>query len=131
MYVGDLADLAVAAAEEPENITIDAVGPETYTFDELVLLLEKHVGSRAKLAHVPPSLALSLSRIVGYFVRDVVLTRDELSGLTANLLVSTEPPRATTLFSEWLEANGPNLGAAYASELDRHYRMRPRGLLGN
>lgn len=131
VYVEDLANLAVAVAEEPDNVTIDAVGPETYTFDELVLLLEKHVGSRAKLAHVPPSLALSLSRIVGYFVRDVVLTRDELAGLTANLLVSTEPPRATTRFSEWLEANGPKLGAAYASELDRHYRMRPRGLLGN
>ncbi len=131
VYVEDLADLAVAAAEEPENITIDAVGPETYTFDELVLLLEKHIGSRAKLAHLPPSVALSLSRIVGYFVRDVILTRDELAGLSANLLVSTEPPQATTRFSEWLEANGPKLGAAYASELDRHFRMRPRGLLGN
>ncbi len=131
VYVGDLADLAVSAGEDSESSTIDAVGPETYTFDELVLLMEKHVGSRAKLAHVPPALALSLSRVVGYFVRDVVLTRDELVGLTANLLVSTEPPRATTLFSEWMEAHGGDLGAVYASELDRHYRLRPRGLLGN
>ena len=131
VYVGDLADLAVAVAEEPQNITIDAVGPETYTFDELVLQLEKHVGSRAKLAHLPPSLALSLSRIVGYFVRDVVLTRDELVGLTANLLVSSDPPRATTSFREWLENYGSNLGVSYASEMDRHYRLRPRGLLGN
>ena len=131
VYVGDLAELAVSAAAEPENVVVDAVGPETYTFDELVLLMERHIGSRAKLAHMPPSLALSLSRIVGYFVRDVVLTRDELVGLAANLLVSTETPRATTRFSEWLEANGAKLGAAYASELDRHYRMRPRGLLGN
>ena len=131
VYVGDLAELAVSAAGKPENLTFDAVGPETYTFDELVLLMEKHIGSRAKLAHMPQSLALSLSRIVGYFVRDVVLTRDELVGLTANLLVSSEPPRATTRFSDWLEANGAKLGAAYASEMDRHYRMRPRGLLGN
>ena len=68
---------------------------------------------------------------MGYFVRDVVLTRDELVGLTANLLVSSEPPRATTSFREWLETHGANLGLAYASELDRHYRLRPRGLLGN
>lgn len=131
VYVEDLAHLAISAADEPENVTIDAVGPETYTFDELVLLMEKHIGSRAKLAHMPPSLALSLSRIVGYFVRDVVLTRDELVGLTANLLVSAEPPLATTRFSEWMEANGEKLGAAYASEMDRHFRMRSRGLLGN
>ena len=131
VYVGDLAELAVSAGAEAEDVTIDAVGPETYTFDELVLLMEKHIGSRAKLAHMPSPLALSLSRIVGYFVRDVVLTRDELSGLTSNLLVSAEPPRATTRFSEWVEANGASLGVAYTSEMDRHYRMRPRGLLGN
>ena len=131
VYVGDLAALAVSVAAEPENVTIDAVGPETYTFDELVLLMGKHLGSRARLAHMPQSLALYLSCIVGYFVRDVVLTRDELVGLSANLLVSSEPPRATTRFSEWLEANGAKLGAAYASEMDRHYRMRSRGLLGN
>ena len=45
VYVGDLAELAVSAAEEPDDITLDAVGPETYTFDELVLQLERHVGS--------------------------------------------------------------------------------------
>ena len=131
VYVGDLADLAVAAGGERDNLTMDAVGPETYTFDELVLLLERRVGSRARLAHMHPSLALSLSRLVGYFVRDVVLTREEIAGLAANLLVSTEPPQATTRFSEWLESHGDSLGADYASELDRHYRVRPRGLLGN
>lgn len=131
VYVSDLADLAISAAAEPANVTLDAVGPEIYTFDELLLLIEKHIGSRAKLAHMPPALALYMSRVVGYFVRDVVLTRDELAGLTASLLVSQEPPRATTRFSEWLVANGPKLGATYASELDRHYRMRRRGLLGN
>ena len=131
VYVGDLADLAIEAANVTENMTLDAVGPEIYTFDELVLLMEKHVGSRAKLAHVPSTLALSMSKIVGYFVRDVVLTRDELVGLTANLLVSNEPPRATTRFSQWLETMGNSLGDHYASELDRHYRLRPRGMLGN
>ena len=80
---------------------------------------------------MPPALALSLSRVVGYFVRDVVLTKEEIAGLAANLLVSAEAPLATTRFSEWLEANGGNLGVDYASELDRHYRLRPRGLLGN
>ena len=131
VYVGDLAELAISAAGEEDNVTLDAVGPEIYTFDELVLAVERSIGSRARLAHMPPFIAFSLSKLVGYFVRDVVLTREEIAGLTANLLVSSEPPRAATLFSEWLETHGANLGAAYASEMNRHYRTRPRGLLGN
>ncbi|MCY4365829.1 MAG: NAD(P)H-binding protein [Chloroflexi bacterium] len=131
VYVGDLADLAVSAAESRDNITIDAVGPDTYTFDELVYLLEKSVGSRARIAHMPSALALSLSRIVGYFVRDIVLTREEIDGLAGDLLVSAEPPRAATRLSDWLADNGMFLGENYASELDRHYRARGRGLLGN
>ena len=131
VYVGDLAELLVSAAAGDENVTLDAVGPEIYTFDELVLLVKKVVGGRARIAHLPPALALFLSRLVGYFVRDVVLTKDEIAGLSANLLVSEGTPQATTLFSEWLEENGVDLGAVYASELNRHYRLRPHGLLGN
>ena len=131
VYVGDLADLAVSAAAEPENVTIDAVGPETYTFDDLTLLVKGCVGGRARLVHVPPSVAYFLSKLVGYFVRDVVLTREEIAGLAANLLVSAEPPRAGTRFGEWMEQHGRDFGREYASEMDRHYRMRSRGLLGN
>ena len=131
VYVGDLADLAIAAGEEPDNNIVDAVGPETYTFDELLRLVGETVGSHCRLAHMPPAAALSLSRLVGLIVRDVVLTRDELAGLSANLLTSQEPPRSATRFSEWLEQHGSNLGQHYASELDRHYRLRGRGLLGN
>ena len=131
VYVGDLADLAVAAGPGQDNTTTDAVGPETYTFDELVRLLAQRVGSRSRLMHASPGVALYLSRMVGWAVRDVVLTREEISGLAANLLVSAEPPLAATLFSEWLEENGGGLGQAYASELNRHYRRQGRGLLGN
>jgi NADH dehydrogenase len=131
VYVGDLAELALAAAGEPDDLVLDAVGPETYTFDELVLLVERSIGSRARLTHLHPTMAFSLSRVVGYFVRDVVLTWEEIAGLTANLLASSEPPRAGVRFSEWLTQHGKELGLEYASEMDRHYRLRPRGMLGN
>ena len=131
VYVGDLAELAVAAGAARENSIIDAVGPETYTFDQLVLMVARRVGSRARIAHVRPGVALLLSKAVGWLVRDVVLTREEIDGLSANLLVSSQPPLATTSFSQWLEENGHRLGLIYASELDRHYRLSSRGLLGN
>ena len=131
VYVEDLAELVVAAGNNPEDSVTDAVGPETYTFDDLVRLVARSVGSRARLMHAPPALALSLSRMVGWMVRDVVLTREEIEGLAANLLVSSSPPLAATSFSGWLEEHGRRLGLHYASELDRHYRMSNRGWLGN
>jgi hypothetical protein len=61
-------------------------------------------------------------RLVEPFVGDVVLTREEIDGLMANLLVSKEPPTGQTRFSEWLAQNQSILGVKYASELKRHYR---------
>jgi hypothetical protein len=55
-------------------------------------------------------------------MRDVVITRDEVAGLMANLLVSGQPPTCPTRFSEWLAQHAQQLGTEYASELERHYR---------
>lgn len=53
---------------------------------------------------------------------DVVLTRDEVKGLMANLLVSDQPPTATTRLSDWLKENSSWLGTTYMSELKKHFR---------
>lgn len=110
--------MAVNAGQTDENLIVDAVGPEVFTFKELVQLLAKAVGSQARIIHVNPRLALGLSRLVGYALRDVVLTRDEIAGL----LVSERPPTGQTRLSEWLAANAGTIGQTYASELARHYR---------
>ena len=102
-----------------EDVVLDAVGPETFTFEEMVRLIARRVGSRARLIHVRPSVALLAARMAGLLVRDVVLTRDEIDGLMAGHLVSADPPTASTRFTEWLEAEGATLGRRYASELGR------------
>ena len=122
VFVGDLAQLAVNAATGSEDVVLDAVGPETFTFEEMVRLIARRVGSRARLIHVRPSVALLAARMAGWLVRDVVLTRDEIDGLLAGHLMSADPPTASTRFTDWLEAEGSTLGRRYASELDRHYR---------
>ena len=122
VFVEDLAEIAVAAARESRNMLIDAVGPETLAFEELVRLIADKTGSRARIVHVRPGLAFALTRLVGWLVRDVVLTRDEIEGLMAGLLVSDAAPTGGTRFSRWLAENAGILGRRYASELDRHYR---------
>ena len=58
VFVDDLAQLAVDAGSGSENVVLDAVGPETFTFDEMVRLIARRVGTRARLIHVPPSVVL-------------------------------------------------------------------------
>lgn len=122
VFVGDLAELAVELAQQRQNTVVDAVGPETFTFDELIRLIRQRVGSRAPIIHVPPWVALAATRITGWLVGDVVLTRDEIAGLMANLLVSDQPALCSTRLSQWVEAHADTLGRAYASEVQRHYR---------
>ncbi len=122
IFVEDMAQLAVEAGSRDENITWDAVGPEIYTFRELVQLTRSAVGSSTKLILLPPGLVLALSRLIGFFVGDVVLTHEEIQGLMANLLISTEAPTGHTSLRDWLQTNAQQVGSQYASELKRHYR---------
>jgi uncharacterized protein YbjT (DUF2867 family) len=120
IFVEDLAEIAVSAGHKNDNIVIDAVGPETFTFEELVRLIADRVHSRARIVHVRPGLLLFIARLIGLVVRDVVLTRDEIGGLMANLLVSREPANGQTYLSQWLTENADALGTSYVSELKRH-----------
>jgi NADH dehydrogenase len=122
VYVEDLADLAIQAIHSKESLLMDAVGPEIYSFKELVELIARTINSRARLIFTPPKLALTLSRILGLLYRDVILTEDEVEGLMAGLLVSEQPPTGKTSLKEWLEMNRDSVGARYASELKRHYQ---------
>jgi NADH dehydrogenase len=121
VYVDDVAALAVEAGERMDNFALDAVGPEVFTFAELVRLIRDAVGSKAKIVHAPPSLTMLCIRVLNYFVNDIVLTREELEGLMANPLVSDQPPTCPTRFSEWLRENAEQMGLHYASELKRHF----------
>jgi NADH dehydrogenase len=122
VFVDDLAALAVEAGKHDDNLLWDAVGPDIFTFDELVQLVGTSIGSPRPIVYLTPSLALAAAQFISLFVGDVVLTPEEVDGLTAGLLVSAEPPRCQTHLGDWLAANRATVGARYASELARHYR---------
>ncbi len=122
VFVEDVAEIAVNAGQEVENRILDAVGPEQLTFDELVQLIARAVRSKARIIHVRPKLALWMAGLVGYLVKDVILTQGEVDGLMASLLISSDPPTGQTRCSDWLEQNASSVGVRYASELARHFR---------
>lgn len=122
IHVEDYARLAVQQGAGGDDVVLDAVGPETWAYDELVRLLAKAVGRSPRLLQLPPQVVLATARLLGSLVRDVVLTREEIDGLMADLLVSAGDPTGTTRLSTWLDEHGDSLGRAWANELARHYR---------
>jgi NADH dehydrogenase len=122
VHVDDIAALAVRAARGGEDLEVDAVGPETYAFGELVRRVRNAVGSRALIVPAPPALALLACRCLGALVGDVVLTREEVDGLTAGLLGTDGPATGETRFSAWLDRRAADLGRRYRSEIEIHYR---------
>jgi nucleoside-diphosphate-sugar epimerase len=122
VHVDDVAAIAVAAGRHEDDVVLDAVGPETFTFEELVSLIADTVAHRPVIVHVPPRVALAMAAVLGLLVRDVLVTGDELAGLVAELVVTDGPATGTVRLSEWLADHASDVGREYASELGRHYR---------
>lgn len=121
IYVEDMAQLLVDAVDRQENSIQDAVGPETFGFEELVRLIAERVGRPARAFHMPMPLAYVSTLVTGWLVGDVVLTWEEYKGLMSNLLAPEGPGAGQTRLSQWLADNGESVGRKYASEVARHF----------
>jgi len=122
--VDDLAALAVAEGQGQGNRIIQAIGPETFTYRELVEAVGAAIGKSRPLLRVSPGLGYAATRLIGWWLKDQFLTREEITGLMAGLLYVEAPPAGQTRLTEWLRANAETLGRRYASELAR--RRKPQ-----
>jgi nucleoside-diphosphate-sugar epimerase len=122
IHVDDLARLCARLGASGETVTVDAVGPQSLTFRELVEAVRAAVGSRAVVVNVPGPVVLALSRVLGAALRDTLLTRDEYQAMADGLADSAAPATGDTVFTDWVAAHGAELGRGYANELDRHFR---------
>ncbi len=122
IYVDDLAQLAVEQVFGEENSVIEAIGPETYTFNGLVAMLRSQLSSRALVMHTPPMVAQRLSAAVGKLVGDVILTPEEVIGLLEERLFVDAQATGSTRLSDWVAENANTLGKHYANELNRHFQ---------
>lgn len=126
IYVDDLAELAVQQGQIHENSTIDAIGPETFTYQELVSTIGRAIGVERPVISVPPMLGYWSCRMLGALVGDVIITRDEIEGLMANLLFVGSAPAGTTKLTDWISRNRDTLGVRYSSELARRKNRMTR-----
>jgi uncharacterized protein YbjT (DUF2867 family) len=124
IYVEEMARLLADAVDARDNAVIDAVGPETYSFEELVRMIDGSIGRSVHFLHVPALLAYLATLVTGWLVGDVVLTWEEYRGLMGNLLAPEGPSSGQTRLSDWLAAHKESVGMSYASEVARHYSER-------
>ncbi|MBV9452418.1 MAG: NAD(P)H-binding protein [Streptosporangiaceae bacterium] len=122
IHIDDLARLAVAQGASTENVTMDAVGPESLRFRDMVAAIRRATHSRAVIVHVPGRLVAPLSAVLGVLLRDVLLTPEEFDSMAEGLADSDAPATGQISLTEWLSRHGEELGRRYANELDRHFR---------
>jgi NADH dehydrogenase len=119
IYVDDLAQLAVEQGEKTENVIINAIGPETFTYRGLAEAVGQIIGKRRPIVPVPPSMGYAVGWIIGKLVGDVMITREEIRGLMDNLLYVDAPPAGSTRLTDWATERARTLGLHYTSELAR------------
>ncbi|MCP4111655.1 MAG: NAD(P)H-binding protein [Desulfobacteraceae bacterium] len=119
IYIEDFAKLAVEQGEKRENIVIDAIGPETFTYKELVQEIGKIIGKKRPIVSIPPATGYVLGNMIGKMVDDVLITRDEIEGLMDDLLYVDSPPAGETRLTTWIKDRSESIGVNYASELAR------------
>ncbi len=119
IYVDDLAALAVEQGQRKENVTIDAIGPETFTYRDLATVIAEIIGVKRPILSMPPALAYAAGWTLGKFMGDVMITWPEVRGLMAGLLCADSPAAGTTRLTDWAREHKDTLGVKYASELAR------------
>ena len=119
IYVDDLASAAVEKVDGWRDEIINAIGPETFTYRELVETVKRLLGLRRLVIGVPPEVGYWACRTIGLLVCDVTITREEIQGLMEGRLYVDTPPLGATKLTDWIDRHKDTLGRRYTSEMAR------------
>ncbi len=122
VHVRDVARMAIELGASNEDVTRDAVGPETFRYKDYIKLIARSMGVRRIIMPVPPIMGWMAGRVMGFFLKDMVITRAEIRGLMRGLVASDEEPMGVIKFSDWIKTKGDGLGRKYHNDLrERNY----------
>ena len=102
---------------QEDNLEIDAVGPEVYSYAMLMKTIRSKIGAPCAVLPMPDSITYLAGKALCKMLDEMVPTRDEIRGFSRGLLVSRsgEPAPCPTRFSEWLDEHSDQLGRSYAN----------------
>jgi len=119
IHVEDYAAVAVREATATGTRTIDAVGPESFSFRRLVDVVRSGLGLATPIIRLPPRLGWHACRLLSWWQDDALLTRDEITGLMRGLLHTGAAPQGERRVCDTVRAEAATLGLAYANECAR------------
>jgi uncharacterized protein YbjT (DUF2867 family) len=122
IHVDDLGRLCADLGARAGNVVVDAVGPQSLTFRQLVEEIRDATESRCLIVPVPGALIPVLAAGLNKVLRDTLLTADEYVSMTAGRADSAAPATGQVKFTDWVHEHGNELGRRYANELDLHFR---------
>ena len=123
VHVRDVARIAIELGARNDDVTRDVAGPETFTYKDFIKLIARSMGVRRLLVPMPAIVAWMAGKVMGLFLKDMIITRAEIRGLMQGLVASEEEPLGEISFSEWVAEKGPELGRHYHNDLEeREYR---------
>lgn len=119
IFVEDLAQLAVTKGASGDNCVVNAIGPESFAYRDLVREIGVRIGKMRPIVSMPPLFGYAVGAVIGRWQRDITITREEIAGLMADLLYVEAPPAGQTKLTDWVSANAATVGKRYSSELAR------------
>jgi uncharacterized protein YbjT (DUF2867 family) len=125
IFIEDMARLAIAEGSKRGRRIVQAIGPETYTFKEMVKGLATAMGLKRLVLPMPASVGWTLGQAMGLALHDGLITWGEIKALMVDKLYVDAPAAGKTNLMQWARQNGDSIGYRYRSELQRR---RDKGL---
>ena len=123
VHVRDVARIAIELGARNDDVTRDVAGPETFTYKDFIKLIARSMGVRRLLVPMPAIVAWMAGKVMGLFLKDMIITRAEIRGLMQGLVASEEEPLGEISCSAWVAEKGTELGRHYHNDLEeREYR---------
>jgi NADH dehydrogenase len=117
VFVDDLAKIAVSEGQKRANVTINCIGPESPTYREMVEQIASTIGKKRLIIPAPAFAAYLGTKMLGKLAGDIMITWEEVKGLSQGLLCVDSPAAGETKLSDWLLENAASVGRQYRSEL--------------
>lgn len=116
IHVDDYAQLVADACRGTETFTQDATGPDRLEFQELIHYIGSVIDARIRIVRLPIGVCHFLYGAASHFMRETILTLDELKGLSRNRLDSQEPPSGSISLTAWIKENAETIGCRFLRE---------------
>ncbi len=112
---------AVESIHSHTNQILDLAGPEIISMKEMVQQIGRACGYPRPIYSTSLGITMAAVKILNAFLRDRIITEEEILGLLKNHLVSSQPPLGRASFSNWLIQEGSSLSTQYINDYKRFF----------